>query len=187
MGKTLDAIDADLAGWIGRQHLYFVASAPLSGDGMVNCSPKGLDTLAVLDEHSVAYLDITGSGVETIAHVQENGRIVIMLCAFEGAPRIVRLHGTGEVVRPGDAVFAALRERFPDYPGVRSIIRVDVKRISSSCGFGVPLFAYQGERDAMIKWATQQGDAKLDEYQATYNRESIDGLPGVVTAARAGA
>lgn len=180
MGKTFDGIDSELAAWIGRQHMYFVATAPLAADGMVNCSPKGLDSFTVLDEHTVAYLDLTGSGVETIAHLRENGRIVVMFCAFEGAPRIVRLHGTGEVVMPGDPSFDGLRSRFPAYPGVRSIVRVKVARVSSSCGFGVPLYDFAGERDAMIRWAKQKGESALQAYQAKHNRVSIDGLPGIV-------
>lgn len=179
MGKTLDGIDDALVAWIGQQHLYFVATAPLAADGLVNCSPKGLDSFTVLDAHSVAYLDLTGSGIETVAHLQENGRIVVMFCAFEGAPQIVRLHGRGEPIFPGDPEFETLRARFPALPGVRSIVRVAVNRVSSSCGFGVPLYAYQGDRDTMIKSAEKTGEAALLDYQDKYNRTSIGGLPGV--------
>lgn len=182
MGKTLDGINDELAAWIRRQHLYFVATAPLAAEGLLNCSPKGLDSFAILDSHNVAYLDITGSGIETVAHLQENGRIVIMFCAFEGAPQIVRLHGQGEPVFPGHPDFDTLRAQLPALPGIRSIVRVAVSRVSSSCGFGVPLYAYQGDRDTMVRWAEQQGEGALLEYQAKHNRQSIDGLPGVVEA-----
>lgn len=180
MAKTLDGIDSDLAAWIRRQHIYFVATAPLAGDGLVNCSPKGLDTFAVLDEHTVAYLDLTGSGVETIAHLRENGRIVVMFCALEGAPRIVRLHGRGEVILPDEPAFDTLRGHFAAYPGVRSIVRIQVTRVSTSCGFGVPLYEFTGERDAMVKWAEQKGEPALKDYRAKHNRTSVDGLPGLV-------
>jgi len=139
MGKTFDAIDERLEAFLRDQRLFFVATAPLDADGHLNCSPKGLDTFAVLDPHTVAYLDLTGSGVETIAHLRENGRIVLTFSAFEGPPKIVRLHGRGVVVEPADERFAALRARFPaHHDGVRSVIQIAVERISDSCGYGVP-------------------------------------------------
>jgi hypothetical protein len=139
MAKVFDAIDARLAAWIARQRMFFVATAPSGDVGHVNVSPKGpIDTLRVLDEHTVAYLDLVGSGAETVAHLQDNGRIVVMLCAFEGPPRIVRLHGRGEVLEPGGV-------DFPDAVVLpeqrRTVIRVAVERIADSCGFGVPLMA----------------------------------------------
>ncbi len=179
MAKQYPEIHEEMAAWIQRQHLFFVASAPLAGDGLVNCSPKGLNSFAILDPHTVAYLDFNGSGVETIAHLRENGRIVIMFCALEGAPKIVRLHGIGRAIEPHDAEFAGLRAHFGDAPAVRSIIRVDVTRVSDSCGFGVPQFAYMGERDALPKWSAAKGDAALAAYQAKNNRHSVDGLPGL--------
>jgi hypothetical protein len=162
-----------------RQHLFFVASASLAGDGLVNCSPKGLDSFAVLDPHTVAYLDFNGSGVETIAHLRENGRIVIMFCALEGAPKIVRLHGKGRAIEPQDAEFAQLRSHFAESPSVRSIILVQVTRISDSCGFGVPLFEYQGERETLAKWAASKDEQAMAQYQAEKNSVSVDGLPGL--------
>jgi hypothetical protein len=179
MARVYPEIDASLAAWLRAQHLFFVATAPLAGDGLINCSPKGLDTLAILGPTTVAYLDLTGSGIETVAHLRENGRIVLMFCAMEGAPKIVRLHGAGTVVEPHMAEFAALRPHFPDLPGVRSIIKVEVSRISDSCGFGVPLYAYQGERDAIVRWAESKGPEGIAAYQARHNRHSVNGLPGV--------
>ena len=189
MGKVYSGIDDRLRTWIARQPLFFVGSAPLSGDGHVNVSPKGpIGTLRVLDDHTVAYLDIVGSGAETIAHLRENGRIVVMLCAFEGAPRIVRLHGTGEVVSPDDERFAELLERCAfDEPQLeeskRSIIVVDVQRVADSCGYGVPLMSYEGERPHQDAWAAKKlrvgGPDALLDYQAEKNAVSVDGLPAV--------
>jgi hypothetical protein len=177
MGK-LQAIDAGLRAFIEAQHVFFVASAPSSG-GHVNLSPKGLDTLRIIDEHTLAYLDYVGSGAETIAHVRDDGRIVLMLCAFEGPPKIVRLHGRGEVIEPEDDEYAALRSLFATTRMARSIIRVHVDRVSDSCGFGVPLYTYQGDRTQLHDWADRKGEAGLIEYQKKNNSQSIDGLPGL--------
>lgn len=179
MGKTYEQINEKLAAWIQEQHMFFVATAPRSEDGLINCSPKGLDTFRILDEQTVAYLDLTGSGVETIAHLKENGRIVIMFCAFNGAPNIVRLHGKGTVLEPHHPDFATLLSRFPALPGVRSIIRVAVNRVSDSCGFAVPRYTYQADRDALINYAETKGPAGMVAYRAQKNQQSIDGLPGV--------
>src|SRR6202007_1845912 len=159
MGSIFDGVDDRLADWIARQPLFFVASAPLGADGHINASPKGpIGSLRVLDPKTVAYLDLTGSGGETIAHLRENGRIVIMLCAFEGPPRIVRLHGRGEVIFPEDARFDALLERctFAERnvdQARRAVVRVEVNRVADSCGYGVPLMRYEGERPHMDAWA----------------------------------
>jgi hypothetical protein len=143
-------------------------------------SPKGIrDTLRVIDAHTVAYLDFVGSGVETIAHLRENGRIAVMFCSFAGPPNIARLHGRGEAVEPGDPRFTGLAQRFPELPGVRAVILVQVDRASDSCGYGVPLFEYQGERTALGTWAEKKGRDGLVEYQRSKNAESIDGLPGL--------
>ena len=179
MGKTYAEISEDLATWIRRQHLFFVASAPLTADGYVNCSPKGLDSFAILDAHTVAYLDFNGSGVETISHVRENGRITIMFTALDGSPKIVRLQGKGRVIEAHDAEFGALRAKFPDAPPVRSIICVDVTRVSDSCGFGVPVYAYVGDRDTLAKWSASKSEEELAAYQQQKNRVSLDGLPGL--------
>jgi hypothetical protein len=180
MGKVYPEINPDIAAWIRQQHLYFVASAPLAGDGLVNCSPKGLDSFVILDPHTVAYLDLTGSGVETIAHLRENGRIVIMFCALDGSPKIVRLHGIGTAIEPTMPEFAQLRAHFPDNAvGVRSIIHIDVGRVSDSCGFGVPVYEYVSERDTLVKWAVSKGEAGVAQYHAEKNQQSLDGLPAL--------
>ena len=176
MGRTYPEIDDTLAAFLRRQHVFFVASAPLAGSGHVNLSPKGLDSFAVVDRHTVAYLDLTGSGVETIAHLRENGRIVLMFCAFDGPPKIVRLHGHGEVLSTGDV---ELRCLFPQWPGERSIIRVRVERISDSCGYGVPLYSYEGQRDQLPQWIERKGPEGIAKYHIEKNGVSIDGLPGL--------
>jgi hypothetical protein len=188
VGKVFDQLDDHLRDWIAKQALFFVGTAPLAADGHVNVSPKGpIGSLRVLGDHTVAYLDIIGSGAETIAHLRENGRVVVMLCAFEGPPRILRLHGRGEVVTPDDARFGELLERCEfDDPAVpesrRSIILVHVDRIADSCGYGVPLMSYAGEREHARKWAEKKlrvgGPEALADYQRKKNSESLDGLPG---------
>jgi hypothetical protein len=178
MGRALDAISDELATFMAGQRVFFVATAPSDG-GHVNLSPKGLDTFAVLDPNTVAYLDLTGSGVETIAHLRENGRITIMFCAFEGKPNIVRLYGRGEVLAIGEPEAEALLPRFGTYPGARSVILVRVDRVSTSCGYGVPRLAYEGERDRLTTWAERRGPDGLVEYREEKNAVSIDGLPGL--------
>lgn len=187
MGKVYDEIDERLAGWIGSQPLFFVASAPLAPDGHVNVSPKGpIGTLRVLDAHTLAYLDLIGSGAETVAHVRENGRIVVMLCAFEGPPRIVRLHGRAQVVDHDDPGFDELLARCaftePEVPETRrAIIVVEVTRVADSCGYGVPLMDVRGTRPHMGAWAAKKvrtgGVEALAAYRAEKNSRSIDGLP----------
>lgn len=179
MGKLYDHISSDLQQWIEHQKIFFVATAPLSGEGHINCSPKGLDSFRVINGTTVVYQDLTGSGVETIAHLQENGRIVVMFCAFDGPPKIVRLHGTGEVITPDDDDFANLSALFPDRLGVRAYIRVDISRISDSCGYSIPLYEFKKDRDVLDKWAANKGVDGLIEYRALKNKESIDGLSGL--------
>jgi hypothetical protein len=181
MAKIFDAIDERLAAWIARQRMYFVGTAPSGDGGHINVSPKGpMETLRILDEHTVAYLDLVGSGAETIAHLRENGRIVVMLCSFDGPPRIVRLHGRGEVLETGAIDFPHV-DVLPEQK--RTVIRVDVERIADSCGFGVPLMSYDGERTQSRAWAETKlakgGPAALDEYVAENNAVSIDGLPAL--------
>jgi Pyridoxamine 5'-phosphate oxidase len=178
MGRVLDAITDELAAFIAAQRVFFVATAPTDG-GHVNLSPKGLDTFTVLDPNTVAYLDLTGSGVETVAHLRENGRITIMFCAFDGNPNIVRLYGHGEVLPTGGPEADSLLPRFGTYPGARSVIRVGVDRVSTSCGYGVPLLQYDGERDQLTTWADRRGPEGLVEYRGEKNAVSIDGLPGL--------
>ena len=178
MAKTYPEIDPDMAAWIRAQPLFFVASAPLSADGHVNVSPRGLDTLRVLGGRRIAYLDLTGSGNETAAHLAENGRITVMFCAFEGKPRILRLFGRGRVVRPGEGEWERLRVEFPpEMPGARQIVDIEVDRIQTSCGYGVPLMDYQGQRETLVDWANKKGPDGLAEYWEKKNSRSIDGLP----------
>lgn len=179
MAKLFEVIDNSLADFIQRQKMFFVATSPLSEEGHVNLSPKGLDSFRILDARTVAYADFVGSGIETIAHLKENGRIVLMFCAFEGPPKIVRLHGRGEAIEPAHAEFATLSALFPEYAGLRAFIRVHCTRISDSCGYAVPLYEYQGERSQLLDWAERQGPEGLVEYQQQKNTHSIDGLPGV--------
>ena len=179
MSKQIPTITPELADWIGRQKLFFVASAPLSADGHVNCSPKGGDTCRVIGPQLVAYADYTGSGAETAAHVNENGRIVLMFCAFEGPPQIARLHGRAEVVEPSHPMYASLAGHFPSHPGVRAIIRVAVSRISTSCGYAVPFMNYKADRDTLDRWTTTKGPEGVRAYRREKNKASIDGLPAL--------
>jgi len=180
MGKVFDEIDEKLAAWIGRQRMFFVGTAPSGAGGHVNVSPKGpIESLRILDPRAVAYLDVVGSGAETIAHLRDNGRIVVMLCAFEGPPRILRLHGHGTVLGPDAVDFDVA----PPAGTERAVIRVDVERIADSCGYGVPVMEYVGPRPQYERWAESKrrkgGDRALDEYMAQHNERSIDGLPAV--------
>jgi hypothetical protein len=186
MGRVYDGIDQHQREWIGRQALFFVGSAPLDADGHVNLSPKGpIGSFAVLDAHTVAYLDVVGSGAETVAHLRENGRIVVMFCAFDGPPRILRLHGRGRVVDARDPEFEELVDRAafeqPAVPEVRrAVIVVDVTRVADACGYGVPLMDYRGRRPHMEAWAAKKmRTGSLDDYVEEKNTESIDGLPAV--------
>src|SRR5690349_7133564 len=179
MGKEYDGISPGLAEWIGRQQMFFVATAPLTGDGLINCSPKGIDTFRILGPREVAYLDLTGSGIETVAHLRENGRIVLMFCAFAGPPKIVRLHGTGEVLTPGSPDYPKLQALFPRYPGERSIVRVRLTRIGDSCGYAVPRYDYAEERDTLVRWAESKATDGLRQYRQEQNAHSLDGLPGL--------
>jgi pyridoxamine 5'-phosphate oxidase-like protein len=179
MGKVHDGIDDALARWIEAQPLWFVATAPLAADGRVNLSPRGHDTLCVLGEHRVAWVDYTGSGVETIAHLRENGRICVMFCSFDRRPKIVRLHGRGTVHLPGDPLFAEVVAAKPDHPGTRAVVVVDVERVSDSCGFGVPVMTVEEERDLLRLGAEKRGPEGMAAYRAERNAVSVDGLPGL--------
>lgn len=180
MGQVYEEIDERLATWLEEQPVFFVATAPLAADGRVNCSPKGTaGTFAVLGPRRVAYLDLTGSGIETVAHVRENGRIVLMFCAFDQRPTVVRLHGRGRVVVPDDGEFASLAGRFTDHPGVRAIVVVELERVSDSCGFAVPRMDYVGERDALDRANARKGEDGLADYRRRKNATSLDGLPGL--------
>lgn len=172
-------IDTQLAEWLQAQPVFFVASAPLAAEGHVNCSPKGLDTFRVLGPRTVAYLDFTGSGAETIAHLRENGRIVLMFCAFSGPPRIVRLHGRGRVLLQDSAQWPELLVVFGTPPGARAIIVVELTRVAKSCGFGVPEFSEPRARAALPEWVARNGSAGIIDYQRRNNRVSVDGLPAL--------
>ncbi len=182
MGKVFESIDASVREFIDQQRMFFVATSPLSEKGLINLSPKGLDTFRILDEQTAAYADLTGSGIETVAHLKENGRIVLMFCAFEGPANILRLHGTGEVIERDHAEFAELQELFPAYPGLRSIIKIQCHRISDSCGWSVPLYEFKGEREQLIEWTERKGADEIVQYQKRKNSRSIEGLPGILSS-----
>ncbi len=177
MGEQYDYITPSLQSFIQAQPLFFVATAPLSEHGHVNLSPKGYDTFRILSPHQVAYLDFTGSGNETSAHLAENGRITFMFCAFQGKPQILRLYGKGETVLPGAERWEELVAQFPSYPGIRQIILASIDLIQTSCGYGVPLMELQKDRETLARWATSKGEEGLVEYRGAKNRKSLDGLP----------
>jgi hypothetical protein len=180
MSKTYDALDDKLIAFIGRQKMFFVATAPLSDEGHVNLSPKGYDAFRILGPNQVAYADLGGSGIETLAHIRENGRLTFMFCAFEGAPNIVRLYGRGSFIQFDDPRFdPMIAEHFPDYPYARDIIMLDIERVMDSCGWSIPFYDYKGERDQLQRYIQHK---PLDEWRAsrvTRNAQSIDGLPGL--------
>lgn len=179
MGRTFDAIPDHLTSWMEEQPIFFVASAPLSADGHVNVSPKGGDSFRVIDANTVAYLDLTGSGAETIAHTRENGRLTIMFASFGAKPNIVRLFGGGEAVLPDHPDFAELYARFPDHPGVRSVIRLRSHEITTTCGYAVPMMELVGHRSTLDEWVDRKSPDELDAYRAQKNSVSLDGLPAL--------
>jgi hypothetical protein len=176
MAKLYDQITEEIRAFIAQQHMFFVSSAPLSEDGHVNLSPKGLDAFRVLASNRVAYLDIISSGNETSAHLLENGRITFMFCSFEGAPNIVRLYGKGYTVLPNQPEWEKLAPNFTLYPSTRQIIMAYIDRVQTSCGYGVPLFTYTGQREQHFKWAEAKGKDGLAAYSQEHNLHSIDGL-----------
>lgn len=181
MGKRYERLDESLERFIEDQRMFFVATAPSGSEGHVNVSPKGLDSFVVLDEQRVAYLDFVGSGAETIAHLRDNGRICVMFCAFEGPPKILRLYGKGQVIEPQDPQFRAIRTRFGSFTNamVRAVIQIDVERIADACGYGVPRYAYQGDRGQLEAFATRKGADGMLDYQRNKNAKSIDQLPAL--------
>jgi predicted pyridoxine 5'-phosphate oxidase superfamily flavin-nucleotide-binding protein len=181
MGRAFEHLTPQLRAFVEAQHMFVVATAPSQG-GHVNVSPKGLDTFRVLDERTVGYLDLTGSGAETIAHLRENGRITLMFTAFDGPPNVVRLYGRGEVLLPDDDRFADLVAGFPDLPGTRAVIVVTLDRVSSSCGFAVPRYQHVGDRAQLVDWAERKGPEGMEAYRAEKNAVSIDGLPALPVA-----
>lgn len=179
MGKAQNLIDEPIKQFIEQQKIFFVASAPLDPSGHVNLSPKGLDSLRILAPDTVAYLDLTGSGVETIAHVSENGRLVLMFCAFQGPPKIVRIHGRARVAELGSSEFDSLMAHFAPLAGARSIIVLTAQRVSDSCGYAVPQLKYENDRQQLLAWAQHKGPEGLRQYRAEKNATSLDGLPGM--------
>lgn len=175
MAETYRELSEAHQHFIARQHLFFVATAPLDANGHVNLSPKGYDTLRILSPRNVAYLDLTGSGNETSGHIAENQRVTLMFCAFEGSPQILRLYGTGSVILPGTPRWAELIPRFETHPGARQIIDIRLEAVKTSCGYGVPLLEYRGERDTMHRWAVQKGEDGIERYWREMNRTTIDG------------
>jgi hypothetical protein len=180
MARTYPVITDELRAFIEAQQVFFVASAPLAAEGHVNVSPKGLDCLRVLGPRRVAYLDLTGSGNETSAHIQENGRVTLMFCAFAGPPRILRLYGAGVTALPGSTTWAELQPLFPSHPGARQIIVADITRVQTSCGFAVPLYDYVGQRETLFNWTETMGEHGLETYRQQKNSCSIDGLPAAL-------
>jgi len=187
MAKTYPALTDELNTWIAQQPMFFLASAPLQADGHINLSPRGLDSLRITGDTELVILDLTGSGNETAAHLQENGRMTVMLCAFNGNPKILRLYGQGQVIQPGDAHWHDYRQLFaPDLPGVRQIFHLNIERIQTSCGFGVPLMDFVTQRDMLLEWANKKGPDGIDKYQREKNAHSIDGLPAPGLTAKQG-
>lgn len=181
MAKVFDRITDELQKFIRAQQMFFVATAPLSPTGHVNLSPKGLDSFRILSNHRVAYLDLTGSGNETSAHLQENKRITLMFCAVQDAPLILRLYGQGKIILQGSPEWPDFQPAFVDIPGIRQIVVVEVDRVQTSCGMGVPLYTYEGQRDGLVKWAAKKGEQGLRTYQKQKNRVSIDGLTAPIS------
>ena len=178
MGKTYEEIDDTLRAYIEEQQMFFIATAPSSAQGLINLSPKGLDSLRITGPKSVAYLDLAGSGIETVAHLKDDGRFVLLFCSFEGKPLILRLYGRGRVHEPGDEGFARLDPLFPDLPGKRTIIELDVERIADSCGWGVPRYDFVEQRDTLVRYHEQRTDEKRSASRKR-NQTSLDGLPGL--------
>ena len=179
MSARHENITPEMAAWIGEQKMFFVATAPLAADGHINLSPKGSDSFRVLGPLEAVYQDFTGSGAETAAHARENGRIVVMFCAFQGPPKIVRLHGHATVITAEDPRYAEFLALFPANPGTRAFIHIRVDRVSDSCGYSVPLYQFQSQRETLDRWAVKKTPEGLKTYRATKNRKSIDGLPAL--------
>jgi len=178
MAKTYPALTPELKTWIAQQPLFFLASAPLQADSHINLSPRGLDSLRITNDDELVILDLTGSGNETAAHLQENGRLTVMLCAFQGDPKILRLYGQARVIRPNENKWDRYRHLFAaDIPGVRQLFHLQIERIQTSCGFGVPLMEFVVQRDMLLDWARKKGPDGIATYQREKNARSIDGLP----------
>ncbi len=177
MGKFSDSIKPEHKEFIKNQHLFFVATAPLNADGRVNLSPKGLDCFRVLGDNKVAYMDLISSGNETSAHLLQNGRITFMFCSFDEKPWILRLYGKGFTVLQGSDLWELYSKEFTIYPSTRQIIVADIDLVQTSCGFGVPLFDYKGDREIHFEWAERKGPEGLAQYMRDNNLKSLDDLP----------
>jgi hypothetical protein len=175
MAQIYTELSARHSEFIAAQKLYFVGTA--TADSRINVSPKGMDSLRVIDPQRVVWLNVTGSGNETSAHVQADARMTIMFCAFDGAPLILRLYGKSRVVHFNDPDWAGLYARFNPLPGARQIVDLAIDRVQTSCGMGVPLYDYNAERGQLEAWAEKKGETGLHEYWALKNQASIDGLP----------
>jgi hypothetical protein len=176
MGKLFSAILPEHEEFIRKQRIFFVGSAPLHAEGHINISPKGHDVFRIISPTEVAYLDLTGSGNETSAHMEDNGRITLMFIAFEGAPMILRLYGTGHVIIPGMSEWDELAKNFDLLPGARQIIFAKINEVKTSCGYSVPFFSYSGDRDTLQKWAINKGEQGLIAYRQEKNYTSMDGI-----------
>lgn len=175
MAKFFDKIDDKIRAFIGEQKMFFTASA--ADEGRINLSPKGIDTFRVLDEKTVCYLDLTGSGNETAAHIAENGRLTIMLCSFSGAPLILRLYGKGEIISQRSEKWDEFAGLFDNFAGIRQVIVLHIESLQTSCGFGIPIYEYKEERTMLLDWAEKKGEDGIEEYWREKNQVSIDGLP----------
>ncbi len=180
MSKIYEQLDDKLIDFIRRQKVFFVATAPLSAGGSVNMSPKGYDSLAIIDPRTVAYVDLGGSGIETHAHIRENGRVTLMFCAFEGPANILRLYGRGQAVAFNEPGFAEQTKLFPAFERARGIVTIHLDRVADSCGWGVPYFDYRGERDQLRRWVDAKPYDDWAERRLSSNGLSIDGLPGLL-------
>ena len=177
MAKQFTQLTPNLQAFIAQQHMFFTGSAPLSAEGRVNVSPKGIDTFRCLSLTQVAYLDLTGSGNETAAHIKDNGRLTIMMCSFAGKPTILRMYGQGRIVRSVDPEWELLYAHFDTVPGERQIVVLDIELVQTSCGFGVPLFEFKEHRSELLQWAERKGEDGLADYRDKKNARSLDGLP----------
>jgi len=182
MSKVYERLDERLIAFIRAQKLFFVATAPLAGEGRVNLSPKGYDSLVIIDPLTVAYADLGGSGIETHAHVKENGRITLMFCAFEGAAKILRLYGSAEAIAFNEPGFEKAMQHFPTFDRARGVITVHIERIADSCGWGVPFFEFRSERDQLKRWIADRPEGEWAARRLESNAVSIDGLAGLSDA-----
>lgn len=175
MAKRYDSLSDELIEFIQAQKIYFVGTA--ASNGSINVSPKGFDSLRVLSSNRIVWMNITGSGNETAAHLAENGRMTLMFCAFDGQPKILRLYGHARAVHPRDTDWPELHDLFDPHPGVRQYVDFTIEMALTSCGFGVPFYEFQSERDNMNKWLERKGDDGVKQYWAEKNQTSLDGLP----------